>query len=372
MIKYKGVITVIILVSFLLTSTVTAKQIFDNAEDVANNAEETMIIINLINSSQDDLERKYNLSKGNFTLKEINLQRAIQLNNPNYWIWVNETFFEIVPLLRLDRNTVITILFENRPAILEGQAFPFIRPLHFSELKVIIDVNKSFIDQNYPDNFVFTNIHFFDGFYSYKAVYSENNERYELIEIVKYSGDEDKYPGDSYIINFSILAVNEVLIESSQTEGQKVFKPQRRVPLDIQGQYLVWGKLKENKTIEKSIEEGFDLIVEFQEFNLIVKKQRNNGWRYTLAIFGLVIYLAYLIEYINRFGERDFTFRKMKELKSIISTGLFGVLLVVAYDNINLWSTPSIRPFIFGILYIILLLVYRYLKVKGGMNGRRN
>lgn len=244
----------------------------------------------------------------NATLKPVSYEEASELNKTD-WIYYGELFYRVVPL----KEEFV----ENITVELKGKLDSYHADEFFSTIKIRIEVNESIIMQKYADdNVMLSNLtlNYNDKFVIINYDYMEH--AYLLEDEIVLIGKSWLYPFDYYTAMITV------------TGGELIQEHQRF----------------------KSQDSGFNLDVDFENNNIIIKKSRTILPRYVLSIL-FSLGLGFLLNnYVNTIRPNQITPRKKIEL-SLSALTILAFALTIAYSDINyIWSVGVI-PFFAFILF---------------------
>jgi len=285
----------ILFIVLILSSSTFASLTFEDSLDVESNADFSMIIINLTNSSQADLDQIRNKSRGyliNYTIDPISPSRASRINSKN-WIWYNRTFYEISPIIFKGEYIKELNLSFGKAPFLRGIFNNLKEQDSCEHIKFTIFINQSKIKADYPsfepaNNLVFEwEDHQNHQTISRKVTYEEGEYVFDYDDICL----EKKrvYPFDIYQKEFEVFAEYSYPEEVYPILGidEPGYFPDR--DLSEEPKLIYWGMLEhENKTVKSpKAEDKYISTASFKDYNILVTQKRKNT---QIFIFGLFIF----------------------------------------------------------------------------------
>lgn len=235
----------------------------------------------------------------NKTFEKISVDEACNLKSSD-WIYDGNQFYRII---KLKKEYIEDIMVELNGTLENYQTGEF-----FSSMKIKIDVNESSIKHNYPnDKVILSNLTFNYNGNSKIVNYNYEEKAYVFsADDIVLIGNPYLYPLDSYSTNIEV------------TGGEVIKKHQQF----------------------KSSDSGFNLDVDFNKKNINVKKSRTILSRYLLSVLLLAV-VVYSIKKQNLFLHKD-----LLDRANFVITIMFGVTLLLAFDNLNYIFSIGILPFL--------------------------
>lgn len=354
-------LSVVILI--LLASQASSKAYFSSAYDVEENASKDMIVINLKNSSYQELLSIYNSSRGNFSLERISVEDAKRLNNSGKWIWVTGDFYELRNVVTIEDKHIISIEFNATP-VFNGSVERFFNNFDEVDLKIIIRINEM---ELIKDNIILTNFYLLRYPDSYQMDYLPAEKIYVFEKKLKVEKNGWPYPLDSYFINFTVRAIPTVINNTQVVEGVTYPTYGRREAKVEEGKLVYFGNLtKWRQIISDNKEEGIKKVAIFEENSIFVKSFRNNkkNYLFSVGIFALGNFFLWL--YLKRIPKVSFNSKAiLGVIGYLVATGW---IIDLGFVNKNFLLTLSGLPYLI-IIIIALLPLKRFLRRGGSKNG---
>ncbi len=337
----------------LFSSLVSSKTNFTGVEDVLNNAEVTQIIINLTNSSQEQLNLLYNLSNGylvNYTIDRISQDKASRIK-VDRWIWYNFTFYEINPIIFRDEYIININLTFDKPFLI-GKFENLIEQENCENVKLSIELNETKIKKDYPDitPAAALILEWTDNEHREQRVPYENEEYYFNHDVCLVH-EGNIYPWDSYFVNFTVWGEYRVpeICYDVPTVG-RACQPGRTSQID-EPKKIYWGKLEEyNSSLPNKVSDTFNITAKFKDYNINIIQKRKN---IDLFFWGLFIYylffLLYCVLYVKNILVEEMNTNKRygKKLFNIIITSFLSIALPIILFSFDQAFTFIISPSIF-------------------------